>query len=145
MEPVVIKRVLPCSKRQLFDAWSKPSVMMQWFFKSQQPNAPSTVNSCFTVGGSFEVIMHLQTGDYRHHGDYRAISRYSHIAFTWNSHLVQSSLVELDFRELSPIRTELSLTPTLFPSEEIRTKHVEGWDGCLDNLERLYTDHLPAD
>ncbi|MCB1804295.1 MAG: hypothetical protein KDJ99_03840, partial [Candidatus Competibacteraceae bacterium] len=25
MDPIVIKRVLPCSKRKLFDAWSKPS------------------------------------------------------------------------------------------------------------------------
>lgn len=139
MDPVVIKRVLPCSKRQLFDAWSKPSVMMQWFFKAQQPSELSTVNNSFTVGGSFEVIMHMQSGDYRHHGDYRTISRYNHIAFTWNSHIVQSSLVELDFRELSPNRTELTLTHTLFPSEEVRGKHVVGWNGCLDNLVLFFT------
>lgn len=140
MDPVVIKRVLPCSKRQLFDAWSKPSMMMQWFFKAQQPAAPSTVNNSFTVGGNFEVIMHMESGDYRHHGVYRAISRYNHIAFIWNSHIVEGSLVELNFRELSPNRTELTLAHTLFPNEEVRSKHVEGWSGCLDNLERFFSD-----
>jgi len=138
MDPVVMKRVLPCSKRQLFDAWSKPAVMMQWFFASQQPKAPSSVNSSFTVGGDYEVIMHLQSGDFRHHGNYRAINRYHHIAFTWNSHLVEDSLVELDFRELSPNRTELTLTHTQFPSEEVRGKHIDGWGGCLDNLLRFF-------
>lgn len=138
MTPVLIKRVLPCNKRHLFDAWSRPSLMMQWFFKAQQPRTPSTVNNSFTVGGSFEVIMHLESGDYRHYGNYRAISRYNHIAFTWNSHIVQSSLVELHFQTLSPNRTELTLIHTLFPNDEVRSKHMEGWNGCLDNLERYF-------
>ena len=138
MGPVVLKRVLPCSKQQLFDAWSKPSIMAQWFFASQEPVAPSTVNNSFTVGGHYEVIMHMQTGSYRHYGIYRAITRYSHIAFSWNSHLVRDSLVELDFRELSPNRTELKLTQTEFPNDEVRGKHVAGWEGCLANLTQYF-------
>ena len=137
MDPLVIKRTLPCSKRQLFDAWSKASVMEKWFFASQEPVAPSTVNVNFTVGGSYEVIMHHPTGDYRHHGIYRAINRYNHIAFTWNSHIVRDSLVELDFQELSPNRTQLRLTHTEFPDEDVRGKHSMGWEGCLHNLERF--------
>lgn len=140
MNSVVLKRVLPCSKRELFDAWSKPSIMMKWFFKSHQPRTPSTVHSRFVVGGDFEIIMHMESGDYRHHGTYRAISRYSHIAFTWNSHIVRSSLVELDFRELSPNRAELTLTHTLLPDQEVRDKHTEGWSGCLNNLQRFFMD-----
>jgi len=143
MEPVVTKRVLPCSKQQLFDAWSKPSIMAQWFYASQKPVAPSTVNLSFTVGGSYEVIMHMETGDYRHYGTYRAIRRFSHIAFTWNSHIVKDSLVELDFRELSPNRTELKLTHTHFPDEDVRGKHIAGWDRCLGNLMRLIGDDRP--
>ena len=139
MDPIVIKRVLPCSKRKLFDAWSKPSLMTQRFFSSQQPSASTTVNNSFTVGGNFEVIMHMQSGDYRHYGEYRAIYRYNHIAFTWNSHIVQDSLVELDFRELSPNRTELTLTHTQFPNDEVRGNHVTGWSECLDNLVLFLT------
>ncbi|MBN7821037.1 SRPBCC domain-containing protein [Bowmanella sp. Y26] len=139
MDPIIVKRVFPCAKRQLFDAWSKPALMMKWFFKGQQPNAPSTVNNSFTLGGEYEVIMHLPSGDYRHYGTYSAIHRYHHIAFSWNSHLVQNSRVSLDFKALSPNRTELTLTHHQFPNEEVRGKHNEGWQGCLDNLERLAT------
>lgn len=145
MDPVIIRRIFPCAKRQLFDAWSKPSLMMRWFFKGQQPNAPSTVNSSFTVGGHYEVIMHLESGDYRHYGVYQAINRYNHIAFSWNSHLVQNSAVILDFRELSANRTELILTHRLFPDDDVRSKHIEGWQGCMDNLELMLAVPAPPD
>ncbi len=142
MEPVVLKRVLPCSKRQLFDAWSKASVMSQWFFAQQNRTAPSTVRNSFTVGGDYEVIMHMEVGDHRHYGTYRAIDRFNHIAFTWNSHIVKDSLVVLDFRELSPNRTELTLTHSLFPDDDVRAMHAAGWEGCLGNLIRFVDDQL---
>lgn len=137
LQPIVIKRILPCSKRQLFDLWSKPELMTRWLFASQQPKALSTVSNSFTPGGAFEVVMHLEHGDYRHYGEYQAIQRYSHIAFSWSSHLVQNSLVVLDFKELSPNRTLLTLTHSQFPDEAVRAKHTEGWTRCLQNLEPL--------
>jgi len=54
-----------------------------------------------------------------------------------NSHIVQDSFVELDFRELSVNRTELTLTHTQFPNDEVRSSHINGWGGCLANLERF--------
>lgn len=98
MDPVIIKRVLPCSKRRLFEAWSKPSIISRWFFASQTPLRPSTVDNAFTVGGHYRLTMHLQTGDYQMFGEYREINRYNRIVFTWNSHIVSNTLVELDFR-----------------------------------------------
>lgn len=134
----MIKRILPCSKRQLFDAWAKPSLMMKWFFTIQQKEPPCSVSNSFTLGGSFEVVMHFETGSFRHYGEYRAIDRYHHLAFTWNSHLIRDSVVELDFRELSPNRTELTLRHKYFINEEVRAKHEWGWAGCLDNLARMF-------
>jgi uncharacterized protein YndB with AHSA1/START domain len=137
MEPLVLKRVFPCSKRRLFDAWSQPALMTQWFFGSQQPRKQSTVSNTFAVGGQYEVVMHLQTNDFRMHGEYREINRYHHIAFTWSSHIIEDSLVDLRFKELSPNRTELTLTQTQFPDATVRTSHANGWGMCLDNLERF--------
>jgi uncharacterized protein YndB with AHSA1/START domain len=116
--------------------------MMNWFFASQE-SASSTVSNNFSVGGQYAVVMHLPTGDYRHFGEYRTIRRYSHIAFSWNSHLVQDSLVALDFRELSSDRTELTLTHTQFPDLDVRGRHLGGWERCLDNLERFVAARLP--
>ena len=139
MEPVVIKRVLPCSKRRLFELWSQPALVARWFFASQQPRRPSTFVNSFTVGGQYELVMHLESGDFRHHGEYCEINRYNHISFTWNSHIVQDSLVALDFRELSPNRTEMTLTHSRFPDDDIRARHEGGWSRCFDNLESVAT------
>ena len=136
-EPLILKRIMPCSKRQLFDAWAKPSVMARWFFASQTPVKDSTVRNSFTVGGSYSLTMHLNTGDYTMHGEYREINRYNRIVFTWSSHIIEHSLVALDFRELSANRTEMVLTQTRFPSDEVRASHDQGWNGCLDSLERF--------
>lgn len=144
MEPVVIKRVFPCSKRRLFDAWSTPSLMAEWFFASEQPLKKSTVRNSFTVGGPYEVIMHLQTGEYRMHGEYREINRYNRIAFTWSSHIVTDSRVQLDFRAISPNRTKMTLTHTQFPDEMVRGRHVEGWDRCLANLAHYLADGVAS-
>ena len=137
MEALILKRVFPCGKRRLFDAWSQPVLMTQWFFGSQNPRKPSAVSNTFAVGGQYDLVMYLQTGDFRMHGEYRAIERYHHIAFTWNSHIIHDSLVDLRFKDLSPNRTELTLTQTNFPSEAVRTSHNNGWGMCLDNLERF--------
>lgn len=144
MEPVVIKRIFPCSKRQLFDAWSQPVVVARWFCASQEPLQPSTFMNSFTVGGRYELVMHLQTGDYRMHGEYRNINRYNNITFTWNSHIVENTLVTLDFRELSPNRTEMTLTHSHFTDADVRLRHVEGWGRCLDNLEQFITGFSPS-
>jgi uncharacterized protein YndB with AHSA1/START domain len=140
MEPVIIKRVFPCAKRRLFEAWSQPAVMADWFFSSQEPRQKSTVSNTFTVGGQYSLTMHLQTGDFTMRGEYREIVRYNRIVFTWNSHIVENTQVELEFKELSPNRTEMTLTHSQFPDEDVRGRHVEGWGRCLANLERYIAE-----
>jgi len=134
-DDLVITRVFSCPKRTLFDAWSQPSTMSKWLFARREDLCESTVSSSFTVGGSYSIIMHMPSGDVRLFGDYTEIDRYSRIAFTWSSPVITNSRVVLDFRELSANRTGFTLTHSLFPSDEIRARHGEGWDACLDNLE----------
>lgn len=140
VDPLVLKRVMPCGKRRLFEAWSKPAIMSAWFFADQKPRKPSTVRSSFTVGGKWELTMHLENAEPHMHGEYREINRYSRIVFTWNSHIATDSIVELDFRELSPNRTELTLTHAHFPNADSRANHNSGWNLCLDSLERYLAE-----
>ena len=132
---VEIKRTFNCSKRALFDAWSNPKLMARWFFAGQDRLRESTVVNSFTVGGKYELTMHLPSGEPHMHGTYRHINRYGAISFTWNSPIANESLVELTFKELSPNRTELTLKHSLFPSEASRDQHANGWAGCIESLE----------
>ncbi|MDV7339740.1 SRPBCC domain-containing protein [Terasakiella sp. A23] len=137
MDPVVIKRTFACTKRQLFDAWSKPELMAQWFYAGATLHTQSTVTSSFVVGGAYELIMHDLDQDHVMSGTYKTIIRYSHISFTWTSMMATDSLVALEFKELSPNRTEMTLTHSDFPSEESRNAHNEGWGRCLASLEKF--------
>ena len=132
---VEIKRTFNCNKRALFDAWSNPKLMACWFFAAQERLKNSTVVNSFTVGGTYELTMHLPSGEPHIHGTYKHINRYSEISFTWNSPIANESLVELTFKELSPNRTEFTLKHSLFPSEESRNQHANGWAGCIESLE----------
>lgn len=130
-----IRRTFKCSKRELFDAWSKPGIMSRWFFADSNRCRDSEVEVDFRVNGGYALTMFFEDGDSAHiHGVYKEISRYSFIAFSWNSMHSTDSLVELQFRELSPNRTELKLCHKLLPDEASRDLHGHGWTMCLANL-----------
>ena len=134
-DDLVIKRTFNCPKRTLFDAWSQPPIMARWLFAAREDFCESTVTSSFTVGGKYSITMHMPSSDVHMFGEYTAITRYSQIAFTWSSPVISNSRVNLAFQEKSANRTDFTLTHTLFPSQEIRAQHGEGWLACLDNLE----------
>jgi len=141
-DELVIRRTFNCSKRTLFDAWSKPTIMAKWLFARREDFCESTVTNSFTVGGEYKIIMHLPNADVELFGEYTAINRYNQITFTWSSPAISNSLVDLGFRERSANRTDFTLTQTLFPSAEIRNQHGEGWIAALDNLENRYLTTL---
>ena len=109
--------------------------MSNWFYGSRTPFQKSTVTNSFTVGGSYSLTMHLPDTDVHIFGTYTEINRYNRIAFTWTSPVAADSLVVLDFVELSPNRTQLTLTHNLFTTEEARESHNEGWPVCMDYLQ----------
>lgn len=143
-DDLVIKRTFNCPKRTLFDAWSQPSIMAKWLFARREDFCDSTVTNSFTVGGKYSIIMHMPSSDVRLFGEYTNITRYSQIAFTWSSPVISNSRVNLAFQELSANRTQFTLTHALFPSEDIRAQHGEGWLACLDNLENRVLSDKPV-
>ena len=134
-DALVLRRTFSCSKRVLFDAWSKPTIMAKWLYARREDFCESTVTNSFTIGGRYSITMHLPNSDVELFGEYTAINRYNQIAFTWSSPAISNSLVDLAFREKSAHRSELVLTHTLFPSAEVRGQHNEGWLACFENLE----------
>ncbi len=130
-----IKRKFKCSKRQLFDAWSKPSNLSRWFFADSNRCKDSEVDVDFRINGAYSVVMYFEDGDSsRIHGIYTEIIRYTTIAFTWNSVNAIDSEVKLHIRELSPNRCELKLIHSLLPDESSHALHSNGWELCLANL-----------
>ena len=92
------------------------------------------VRNDFRVGGTYHLDM-LDQGltVFSAHGEYREIVPVTRLAFTWNSAVVQNTIVIVDLRDLGET-TELTLTHQLLSDAEQVTQHSGGWDGCLRHL-----------
>lgn len=150
---LVLKRVFNAKRERVFDAWTKPELMMQWLVP--QVGWTCRTRNEFRVGGRYyhEMIVGesaetqpekkscggdtFTVGDvYMHEGEYLEISPPEKLVFTWTSHAVKDSRVTIELRDLGD-STELWLTHELLDTEELRNSHQDGWLGCFVKLEQF--------
>ena len=125
------------SPRQLFDAWTQPELLRQWFRVHPDYTTP-TAEVDLRVGGPFRLAMRSPEGEnIVAFGEYREVQPPSRLFFTWQWESAPPesppTLVSLDFRAMDSV-TEIVLLHEHFVSEEQRDNHLEGWQGCIDNL-----------
>jgi uncharacterized protein YndB with AHSA1/START domain len=131
-EAVVIRRLIPAPREQVFAAWLDPKSVAQWM----QPGnvAHTTVEIDPRVGGTFRIVMAHGGGDADHWGQYLIIEPPSLLSFTWvsaNTDL-QPSVVTIELREMAS-GTELTLTHRRLPAGKIEA-HREGWTDIVRKL-----------
>jgi uncharacterized protein YndB with AHSA1/START domain len=139
---IVVRRTLPASRERVFAAWCRPELMGQWFFPA--PGWRADVEADVRPEGRYRVAMRDEAGGvHLQEGVYRAIEPVSRLVFTWScAELgVSNSLVTVELRAHGAASTELVLTHELLPPDPaIVGEHEEGWNGCLNNLARLFAD-----
>lgn len=81
----------------------------------------------------------MQAGDTAivHEGVYRVIDRPRSLAFTWVSGPAGNTLVTVDFEEVGPAETLLTLKHERFDTDNARDNHQRGWSMILDALARV--------
>jgi uncharacterized protein YndB with AHSA1/START domain len=133
---IVVRRTIAATVDELFEAWLDPESLAQWMRPGAGAN--STVKVDARVGGTFEVVMHHQSGPNRHYGEYRAIERNKKLVFTWCSDAThhKETVVTVEFRAASA-STEIVLTHERMPDHEACLKHSQGWTMALELLEGL--------
>lgn len=143
---VVVKKVISASKEKLFDAWTRPEVMNQWYCGAKG-TSKATVD--LRVGGKYTNEMFSDASSctpgneakkipeegYMHTGEYLEISRPDRLVFTWNSPSVQNTVVTVDLKEVEN-GTEVTITHEL-PTQELCKGHTEGWTYALSTLSSL--------
>lgn len=128
----VVRRILPARRERVFEAWSDPEIMSQWFVVD--PGWKAKVTNDFRIGGQYRLEMYRDDGSmFVAFGEYREIAPASRLVFTWNSPVVQNTLVTIALQDRG-ITTELILTHVLFPNAAAARRDGAGWEGCLDNL-----------
>ena len=131
-----LKRVFQASLAQLYQAWTDPEMMGEWFCPDAKMRSSCALD--LRVGGRYEIQMHPQEGDpFVVAGVYQEIIPNEKLVFTWRWQGVEGageSLVTVLFQPISERETELTLQHERFLNEEDRDNHAEGWEGTFDQL-----------
>lgn len=137
---VTVARRIPATPAEIFDAWRDPAIMKQWYFPG--PDWSSEMVHDFETGGRYHLEMIHAGGDrYVHSGEYREITPFERIVFSWSTPFVKESLVTVTLRPLDG-DTEITLRHE-FPAGinvEMPGLHEVGWTGTLQNMSAYFSD-----
>ncbi len=131
---LTLKRRLNAPPPKVFQAWTEPKAMMQWFAPSHC--VTERAESEPRVGGRFRVVMRENNGEVHDvSGIYREVVLHEKLVFTWawRTTRERESLVTVLIRPDGD-GTLLTLTHEQFFDEKARDDHRSGWTGALDKL-----------
>ncbi len=134
---LVIKRVFAASQERLFAMWTNETLMKKWFCPGEGMTIP-IAELDLREGGHYRIVMQNEDGEtYSPSGVYETVQPNEVLVFSWKwADSNVTTRVTLNFRALGESETELTLTHEGFPDGDMRESHNEGWDGCLNRLEK---------
>jgi uncharacterized protein YndB with AHSA1/START domain len=139
---VTLVRTIQASAQEVFAAWTDPKLLRRWMVPA--PYQMTVAETDPRVGGHYRIEVTGTEGD-RHSttGEYVELIPGRRLVKTWiyegpfDANKGESLLI-VEFREIKPDVTELTLRHERIPNMEQRQSLHEGWTACLDELEKLY-------
>jgi uncharacterized protein YndB with AHSA1/START domain len=133
---LTINRRLKAPPALVFNAWTDPSQIAQWFGPEQAEMLSAQTD--VRVGGRYR--MQFRTPDGEEHdvsGMYREVVPNERLVFTWGWRTLPDriSLVTIALQGDGE-ETVLTLTHEQLFDDAARDRHRYGWMGALDKLER---------
>jgi uncharacterized protein YndB with AHSA1/START domain len=140
-----ITRVIRASRQRVFDAWTRPEYVRQWF----SPGGNKMVQDAamdLRVGGGYRLQMQGENEECDNGneakrnsvvtGTYRKVVPHELLIFTWKINWDDSgeTLVTVAFRDVAG-GTEVRLTHERFATETLRDQHEAGWTSVLAHLD----------
>lgn len=131
-----LTRTIPASKQAVFDAWLDPEALMTFMCPGETVTC-SRAESDAREGGKFLIVMQAGERELPHSGEYKKISKYDELAFTWVSPMTEKpGLVTLTFEDADAGATKLTLHHVGFDTQESRDNHHGGWTRIVETLAR---------
>ncbi|MBV8989975.1 MAG: SRPBCC domain-containing protein [Solirubrobacterales bacterium] len=137
---VRIERTFDAPAEEVFDAWTSPEVMRRWLHCGPDWETP-LADVDLRVGGQVRVVMRRPNGtEARAQGEYTLIDRPRRLVMTWtfDDDPANEQLIELSFSESSEGSTAVLMVNSRISTDARRDAQEEGWQGCLNELERLF-------
>ncbi len=136
---LVISRTYPASVDRVFKAWTDANQLGQWFAPTDDYTTKANVD--LRVGHEYRIaITHKGGNVHTILGTYRLIEPPRKLVYTWRweGGPMADTLVTVDFAPEGDA-TRVTITHEQFTNTEDRDKHNEGWNGCLNRLQRTLT------
>jgi len=144
IEILSIGRVFDAPINQVFQAWTEPNIVSQWFGPDEVK--VTNISFDFQIGGKFEIEMQLPEGTkVIHHGVFKEIEQDKKLVYTWLldgqecdgcEGQYAETIVTVNFREVGN-KTEITLTHAGLPTKEAFEAHEFGWTGSLQCLSSI--------
>jgi uncharacterized protein YndB with AHSA1/START domain len=136
---LLISRTYPASVERVFKAWTDANQLGQWFAPTDDYTTQASVD--LEVGHEYRIaITHKGGNIHTILGTYRLIDPPRKLVYTWRweGGPMADTLVTVDFAPDGDA-TKVTITHEQFTNTEDRDKHNEGWNGCLNRLQRTLT------
>ncbi|HEY8131929.1 MAG TPA: SRPBCC domain-containing protein [Thermoanaerobaculia bacterium] len=137
MTELVVRRLIPVPREEVFAAWLDPASLAQWMRPGDVKDAEVQVDP--RVGGKFRIVMIHGRGGEEHRGEYLVIEPPSRLSFTWiSAHTdLLPTVVTIEFLEKGA-STELILTHRGLPEAQVDA-HRNGWTAIVVKLGEALT------
>jgi uncharacterized protein YndB with AHSA1/START domain len=136
---LIVRRVIGASAERLFDAWTDPLQLLEWWGPEGVTCTQAAVDA--RPGGAYRIANRLPDGAILWiGGQFEVVERPSRLVFTWQVEGGNRALerVSVDFRPVEH-GTEVVVTHERIGDAGTRARHESGWQGCLAGLSRYAT------
>jgi uncharacterized protein YndB with AHSA1/START domain len=134
---LVVQRTIRASPERLFEAWTTPQQLIEWWGPDGVACIAPTVD--LRIGGRYRIGNRLPDGrEIWITGVFEAIDRPRLLAYTWRieGSEAESERVTVRF-ESRGADTDVIVTHERIANETMRDQHALGWNGCLEGLARF--------
>lgn len=135
-----LSRIIAATPAEVFEAWTDPKKLSQW--SAPEGVTVDLVEVDLAVGGKYHIRMKSpEAVEFNAVGVYRIIEPPHRLQYTWRweeqEHDVGETVVTIEFVDIGGA-TEVRLTHDLFPNDEAKSGHADGWNSCFNRLEALF-------
>jgi uncharacterized protein YndB with AHSA1/START domain len=136
MIALVVRRIIRATPERLFDAWTRPEQLIEWWGPEGVQCIGAHVD--LRVGGRYRIGNRLPDGrELWIAGEFEAVERPHLLVYSWQLEGTPGTAERVAVRfEGNEAGAEVIVTHERIASEGLRDEHARGWYGCLEGLSR---------
>jgi uncharacterized protein YndB with AHSA1/START domain len=135
---VEVSKDFSVSKDNLYDAWTKPELLKEWW--KPMNNKLTEVTNDISEGGT--VRYEFENNGLVISGEYIEVKEKERLVYTWNWNFPQDEVKNASYKltvqfKVKDDSSTLQITQDNFHNEEGTLPHKQGWDKALEELEHF--------